>query len=93
MEPSLGLGSCHGHRNCFRCAVLISCSEVGFPGRRAKRTGDYGRSVVLLALSVVGLVEACRLDLVGFLLRWHYALRREENRTKNVRAGAIITLE
>jgi len=68
MEPSLGLGSCHGHRNCFRCAVLISCSEVGFPGRRAKRTGDYGRSVVLLALSVVGLVEGVPFGFGWFLV-------------------------
>jgi len=49
-----------------RCAY--SCSEVGFPGRRAKRAGDYGRSVVLLALSVVGLVEGVPFGFGWFLV-------------------------
>jgi hypothetical protein len=67
MEPSLGLGSCHGHRNCFRCAVRILAPKLVFQ-RRAKRAGDYGRSVVLLALSVVGLVEGVPFGFGWFLV-------------------------
>jgi hypothetical protein len=66
MESSLGLGSCHGHRNCFRCAVRILAPKLVFQDGGRSSAGDYGRSVVLLALSVVGLVEGVLLSPFGF---------------------------